>query len=112
MCDNTEEGIYRRQREHRDVAESGVADVHVSPAGWRAVLHQAVEFEETGGGRVQRVGRRSAGVAGAAVGRKPLPDQSAVVLGTDAANIVDSSDWSGKKHVVLGGERIDGRKNL
>ena len=22
------------------------------------------------------------------------------------------NDWSGKKHVVLGGERIDGRKNL
>lgn len=112
MCDNTEEGIYRRQREHRDVAESGVADVHVSPAGWRAVLHQAVEFEETGGGREQRVGRRSAGAAGAAVGRKPLQDQSAVVAGTNAANIADSSDWSGKKQVVLGGERIDGRKNL
>ena len=112
MCDNTEEGIYRRQREHRDVAESGVADVHVSPAGWGAVLYQAVELEEKGGGREQRVGRGAAGAAGTAMGLQPLQDQSAVVLGTDAANIADSSDWSGKKHVVLGGERIDGRKNL
>ena len=81
MCDNTEEGIYRRQREHRDVAESGVADVHVSPAGWRAVLYQAVELEEKGGGREQRVGRGAAGAAGTAMGLQPLQDQSAVVLG-------------------------------
>ena len=60
----------------------------------------------------QRVGRGAAGAAGAAVGRKPLQVQPAVVAGTNAANIADSSDWSGKKHVVLGGERIDGRKNL